>query len=81
MKSIPAKPATGCWSSNPAAKPPPKISAPGPPVASTARANSSTTAFHVYRIEWTPTQIRWYVDGTNYYTQEIGSIGGSPANP
>ena len=41
----------------------------------------STTAFHVYRIEWTPNQIRWYVDGTNYYTQEIASIGGSPANP
>jgi len=41
----------------------------------------STTAFHVYRIEWTPTQIRWYVDGTNFYTQEIASIGGSPANP
>ena len=41
----------------------------------------STTAFHVYRVEWTPTQIRWYVDGTNYYTQEIASIGGSPANP
>lgn len=41
----------------------------------------STTAFHVYRIEWTPSQIRWYVDGTNFYTQEIASIGGSPANP
>ena len=41
----------------------------------------STTAFHVYRIEWTPTQIRWFVDGTNYYTQNISSITGSPTNP
>ena len=41
----------------------------------------STTAFHVYRIEWTPTRIRWYVDGTLYYTQEIASITGSPTNP
>jgi beta-glucanase (GH16 family) len=40
-----------------------------------------TSAFHVYRIEWTPTEIRWYVDGTLYYTQEIASITGSPANP
>jgi len=41
----------------------------------------STTAFHVYRIEWTPTQIRWFVDGTNYYTQNISNITGSPTNP
>ena len=41
----------------------------------------STTAFHVYRIEWTPTQIRWFVDGTNYYTQDISRITGSPTNP
>ncbi|NBQ65711.1 MAG: glycoside hydrolase family 16 protein, partial [Verrucomicrobia bacterium] len=41
----------------------------------------STTAFHVYRIEWTPSQIRWFVDGTNFYTQDIASITGSPNNP
>lgn len=43
--------------------------------------SDSTTAFHVYRIEWTPSQIRWFVDGTNYYTQNISSIAGSPTNP
>jgi beta-glucanase (GH16 family) len=26
-------------------------------------------AFHVFAIEWEPTQIRWYVDGTLYETQ------------
>ena len=24
--------------------------------------------FHVFAIEWEPTRIRWYVDGTNYFT-------------
>jgi len=43
--------------------------------------SDSTTAFHVYRMEWTPSQIRWFVDGTNFYTQEIASITGSPNNP
>jgi beta-glucanase (GH16 family) len=41
----------------------------------------ATSAFHVYRIEWTPGQIRWFVDGNNFYTQEIASITGSPNNP
>jgi licheninase len=32
------------------------------------RVPSATDQFHVYAIEWTPEQIRWYVDGTPYYT-------------
>jgi licheninase len=29
---------------------------------------SATDAFHVYAVEWTPTEIRAYVDGTRYFT-------------
>ena len=29
---------------------------------------AASDAFHVYAIEWTPEQIRWYVDGVPYYT-------------
>lgn len=43
----------------------------------------STTAFHVYRFEWTPTLAKWFVDGTLFLTIDIspGTLLGSPDNP
>ena len=24
--------------------------------------------FHIFRVDWEPTQVRWYLDGYNYFT-------------
>ncbi|MDP5274063.1 carbohydrate-binding protein [Chengkuizengella axinellae] len=32
--------------------------------------NDWESAFHVYEFEWTPSEMRWYVDGTLYHTYE-----------
>ena len=32
-------------------------------------------AFHLFAIEWEPTQIRWYADGTHYHTFNKGDEG------
>jgi len=39
--------------------------------------------FHIYAIEWEPEQIRWYVDGVNYYTRYSSQwySDGAPGNP
>ncbi|HSJ58698.1 MAG TPA: family 16 glycosylhydrolase, partial [Anaerolineae bacterium] len=31
-------------------------------------------AFHTYAVEWTPDQIRWFIDDTNYFTATVGDI-------
>jgi beta-glucanase (GH16 family) len=43
----------------------------------------STTAFHVYRFEWTPTLGKWFVDGTLFLTIDMSTnaLQGSPDNP
>jgi beta-glucanase (GH16 family) len=43
----------------------------------------STSAYHVYRFEWTPTTGKWYVDGTLYLTIDLSTsaLQGSPDNP
>jgi beta-glucanase (GH16 family) len=33
-----------------------------------ATVSNLTGQFHVYAIEWEPTEIRWYVDGRKYFT-------------
>lgn len=34
--------------------------------------NTATTdAYHIYGIEWTPTAVRWYVDGVKYHEMDI----------
>ena len=45
--------------------------------------NDSTTAFHVYRFEWSPTLAKWFVDGTLFMTIDISpsALQGSPDNP
>jgi len=30
--------------------------------------------FHVFAIEWEPTEIRWYVDDTNYFTATVADL-------
>ena len=30
--------------------------------------------FHVYAIEWTPEQIRWFIDSTNFFTATVADI-------
>ncbi len=30
--------------------------------------------FHVYTLEWEPSEIRWYVDGKHYSTQSFGGV-------
>ncbi len=37
-----------------------------------------TTDFHVYAVEWDPTEIRWYVDGVMYLMQNAWSSTGAP---
>lgn len=39
--------------------------------------------FHVYAVEWEPTEIRWYVDGVEYYSLPSGFwwSAGAPDNP
>jgi beta-glucanase (GH16 family) len=43
----------------------------------------STSAYHVYRFEWTSTTGKWYVDGTLYLTIDLSTttLQGSPDNP
>ena len=36
----------------------------GPPDSSA----SARTAFNLYSVEWTPKEIRWYVNGKHYFT-------------
>jgi beta-glucanase (GH16 family) len=31
-------------------------------------------AFHTYAVEWTPDQIRWFIDDINYFTATVGDI-------
>src|SRR5690606_7300358 len=39
---------------------------------------TNVTAYHVYAIEWTPTEIRWYIDGYQYHVANIyGGINGT----
>lgn len=40
------------------------------PITSTYQLASGafSDAFHVYEVEWDPLMIRWFIDGTNYYT-------------
>ncbi len=33
---------------------------------------TNATEFHVYAIEWTPTAIKWFLDGTEFYQTNIG---------
>jgi len=33
----------------------------------------SGSDFHVYRIDWTPSHIKWYLDGNLYFTANIGA--------
>jgi beta-glucanase (GH16 family) len=35
--------------------------------------NTSITSFHVYSVEWTPTYIRWFVDGVQYHEANIAN--------
>ncbi|GAC1384379.1 MAG: hypothetical protein NVSMB45_12350 [Ginsengibacter sp.] len=35
---------------------------------STTSIASAPDSFHIYKIEWTPTEIDWYVDGNQYYS-------------
>jgi beta-glucanase (GH16 family) len=36
-----------------------------------------TSEFHVYALEWEPTEIRWYVDGVRYLTATPATIPGT----
>jgi beta-glucanase (GH16 family) len=38
----------------------------------------STTNFHIYELDWTPTTIQWLVDGHVYETQSIGAPFNAP---
>lgn len=38
----------------------------------------STTNFHIYEMDWTPTNIQWLVDGQLYETQSIGAPFNAP---
>ncbi|MEO0323564.1 MAG: glycoside hydrolase family 16 protein [Myxococcota bacterium] len=35
-----------------------------------------TADFHVYRVDWDPSSIRWYVDGDLYFTLQVGDTPG-----
>lgn len=35
--------------------------------------NTSITSFHTYSVEWTPTYIRWFVDGAQYHEANIAN--------
>jgi licheninase len=39
----------------------------------TLRVPTATTAYHVYALEWTPTEIRSFVDGERYFTFRKGA--------
>ena len=41
----------------------------------TTQVPDATEAFHVYAIEWTPSEIRWYVDDQLYFTFENEGTG------
>jgi beta-glucanase (GH16 family) len=38
---------------------------------------SLTGEFHVYAVEWEPTEIRWYIDGRNYFSATPQSVKGT----
>lgn len=48
----------------------------GSGIGSGPRVVSATLAddFHIFAVEWQPTQIRWFVDGTNYFTATTASL-------
>lgn len=39
-------------------------------ISSTIDVPNVTTEFHTYAVEWTPTEVRGYVDGNHYYTYD-----------
>jgi len=42
--------------------------------------NTNVTAWHVYAVEWSPTSIKWFVDGTQYHVIDItNGIGNTQA--
>ena len=44
------------------------------------RVSKAREAFHTYSIEWTPEEIRGYVDTTHYYTFENERLSNEQAN-
>ena len=42
---------------------------------------ASYADFHIYAMEWSPAQINFFYDTTNYYTIYVDEAGQGPANP
>src|SRR5712692_9952830 len=49
-----------------------------PSVSYTLPSGNFSDSFHVFRLEWEPTEIRWYVDGNLYEAQSSWSATGAP---